>query len=89
MAWIKAKSLKGANPIVSFYGPAAVERDINKWLIENTPSMDIGDPTDDPEGLGADLAAGKAAMSLFDEWAGRDFQWFKKKGQSGQGYAAP
>jgi hypothetical protein len=89
MAWIKAKSLKGANPIVSFYGPAAVERSINKWLIENTPSMDVGDPTADPEGLGADLAAGKAAMSLFDEWAARDFQWFKKKGQSGQGYAAP
>ena len=89
MAWIKAKSLKGANPIVSFYGPAAVERSINKWLIENTPSMDVGDPTDDPGGLGADLAAGKAAMSLFDEWASRDFQWFKKKGQTGQGYAAP
>jgi hypothetical protein len=89
MAWIKAKSLKGANPIVSFYGPAAVERDVNKWLIENTPSMDVGDPTADPGGLGADLAAGKAAMSLFDEWASRDFQWFKKKGQTGQGYAAP
>jgi hypothetical protein len=87
MEWIKAKSLKGANPIISFYGPAAVERSVNKWLIENTPSMDIGDPTDDPEG--AALAAETAAMSLFDAWAKKDFQWFKTEGQSGKGYAAP
>ena len=80
--WIIAKSMKGANPIVARYGPDAVSREVDKWVMDNTVIPDIGPVTAEyPSQL---EASGKAAESLFKEWARRDFKWFGSKGYGGQ-----
>ena len=78
--WIIHKSMKGANPIVARYGPAAVNKRLDKWIMDNTKIIDIsvtGQPgTADAEAQ-LQAAEQQASRSLFNEWARRDFKWFK------------
>ena len=86
--WIIHKSMKGANPIVARYGPAAVAREVDKWVMENTNIMDLG-ITGQPATSDAEAqlrqAEQAASRSLFNEWAGRDFKWFGDKGYASAG----
>ena len=86
--WIIYKSMKGANPIVARYGPAAVNKHLDKWITDNTKIMNIG-ITEQPGTSDAETqlreAEKQASRSLFNEWASRDFKWFGDKGYASAG----
>ena len=81
--------MKGANPIVARYGPDAVAKHVDKWVMENTNIMDLGTITGQPTTSDAEaqlrIAEQAASRSLFNEWASRDFKWFGDKGYASAG----
>ena len=81
--------MKGANPIVARYGPDAVAKHVDKWVMENTNIMDLATITGQPTTSDAEaqlrIAEQAASRSLFNEWAGRDFKWFGDKGYASAG----
>ena len=87
--WIIHKSMKGANPIVARYGPDAVAKHVDKWVMENTNIMDLATITGQPTTSDAEaqlrIAEQAASRSLFNEWASRDFKWFGDKGYASAG----
>ena len=87
--WIIHKSMKGANPIVARYGPDAVAKHVDKWVMENTNIMDLATITGQPATSEAESqlrqAEQAASRSLFNEWASRDFKWFGDKGYASAG----
>ena len=67
--WIEHRELKGRNPIQQRFGSQFISNDIDKWLFDNT-TVSIEGMTEDDEF--------KAAQSLLEEYANRNYNWIQQ-----------